>query len=128
MVDGGLVNNIPADVLVSKGCNFVIAVSVTSKLEQQFGKIRADMPGPKYKVPSTIQTIMRGYLVQSVNMNSIGVQPADLMIEPDLTEFDLSEFTRTDELAEVGAATTQAAIEQIRTSLSQIDKDLFQPR
>ena len=26
LVDGGLVNNIPADVLVGKGCNFVIAV------------------------------------------------------------------------------------------------------
>ena len=34
LVDGGLVNNIPADVLVAKGCNFVIASSVTAKLEQ----------------------------------------------------------------------------------------------
>ena len=128
LVDGGLINNVPADVLVSKGCNFVIAVSVTSRLEQQFGKIRPDSPGPKYKVPSTLQTIMRGYMVQSVNMNSVGVQPADLMIEPDVTGFDVSEFTRTDELAEVGATTTEAAIEQIRTSLSQIDKELFKPR
>src|SRR5262249_27497921 len=34
LIDGGLVNNIPADVLVAKGCNFVIAVSVTAKLEK----------------------------------------------------------------------------------------------
>ena len=33
LIDGGIVNNIPADVLVSMGCNFVIAVSVTAKLE-----------------------------------------------------------------------------------------------
>ena len=33
LIDGGLVNNIPADVLVSMGCNFVIAVSVTAKME-----------------------------------------------------------------------------------------------
>ena len=33
LIDGGLVNNIPADVLVSLGCNFVIAVSVTAKME-----------------------------------------------------------------------------------------------
>ncbi len=33
LIDGGLVNNIPADVLVSMGCNFVIAVrSVSAKL------------------------------------------------------------------------------------------------
>ena len=36
LIDGGLVNNIPADVLVSMGCNFVIAVSVTAKLESRF--------------------------------------------------------------------------------------------
>jgi len=39
LVDGGLVNNVPADVLVSMGCNFVIAVSVTAKLEKQFCNI-----------------------------------------------------------------------------------------
>jgi predicted acylesterase/phospholipase RssA/CRP-like cAMP-binding protein len=128
LVDGGLVNNVPADVLVSKGCNFVIAVSVTAKLEQSFGRIRPDDPGPKYKVPSSLQTIMRGYLVQSVNMNSVGVQPADLVIEPDVTTFDLSEFTRTDELAAVGSETTAAAIGEIRRSLANIDEQLFRAR
>ena len=125
LVDGGLVNNVPADVLVSKGCNFVIAVSVTAKLEQEFGKIRPDSPGPKHRAPSVMQTIMRGYLVQSVNMNSVGVQPADLIIDLDVTNFDLSEFTRTDELAAIGAETTQASIESIRTSLASLDKELF---
>ena len=36
LVDGGLVKNIPADVLVDHGCNYVIAVSVTAKIEQEF--------------------------------------------------------------------------------------------
>jgi len=125
LVDGGLVNNVPANVLVSKGCNFVIAVSVTAKLEQEFSKIRPDSPGPKYRSPSVIQTIMRGYLVQSVNMNSVGVQPADLIIELDVTNFDLSEFTRTKELAAIGLETTEASIERIRTSLATLDKKLF---
>ncbi len=125
LVDGGLVNNVPADVLVGKGCNFVIAVSVTAKLEKEFAKIRPDSPGPKYRTPSVMQTIMRGYLVQSVNMNSVGVQPADLIIELDVTNFDLSEFTRTDELAAVGLETTEASMEKIRTALADLDKELF---
>ena len=124
LVDGGLVNNVPADVLVSKGCNFVIAVSVTAKLEQEFASIRPDSPGPKYRTPSVMQTIMRGYLVQSVNMNSVGIQPADLNIDLDVTNFDLSEFTRTDELAAIGLETTEASIEAIRTSLASLDKEL----
>jgi predicted acylesterase/phospholipase RssA/CRP-like cAMP-binding protein len=128
LVDGGLVNNVPADVLVSKGCNFVIAVSVTAKLEQEFGKIRSESPEPKHRAPSVLQTIMRGYLVQSVNMNSVGVQPADLIIDLDVTNFDLSEFTRTDELAAIGAETTKASVESIRTALASLDKELFSKR
>src|SRR5207344_827612 len=34
LVDGGLLNNVPANVLVAKGCNFVIASSVTARLEK----------------------------------------------------------------------------------------------
>ena len=38
LIDGGLVNNIPADVLVSMGCNFVIAASVTAKWKCSFAR------------------------------------------------------------------------------------------
>jgi hypothetical protein len=55
----------------------------------------------------------------------VGVQPADLIIELDVTNFDLSEFTRTKELAAIGLETTEASIERIRTSLASLDKELF---
>ena len=42
LVDGGLLNNIPANVLVAKGCNFVIASTVTAKLEKDFVGIRSE--------------------------------------------------------------------------------------
>jgi len=128
LVDGGLVNNVPANVLVSKGCNFVIAVSVTAVLEPNFADIRPDGKPGKYRAPSVMETIMRGYLVQNVNMNSVGVQPADEVILIDVTEFDLSEFTRTDELAEVGARTVADSIEHLRNSLSHLDGKLFRGR
>lgn len=127
LVDGGLVNNIPADVLVSRGCNFVIAVSVTAKLEQRFAGIHTNATGESPRSPSTIETIMRGYLVQSANMNSIGVHPADVIIEPDATQFDLSEFTRAGELACVGEKATIESIPNIQQLLSQLDPELFGP-
>ena len=125
LVDGGLVNNIPADVLVAKGCNFVIASSVTAKLEQSFGGIAIDKESSKRKRPSTLQVILRGQLVQSVNMNAVGVQPADFVIEPDVTAFDLSEFERTDELAEAGLRATEESISHIRQLLSRLDDKLY---
>ncbi|MCA9439739.1 MAG: hypothetical protein KC964_02960, partial [Candidatus Omnitrophica bacterium] len=79
----------------------------------------------RYKNPSTLQTILRGYIVQNRNMNSVGVQPADFVIEPDVTEFGLTEFTRTDELAAKGEEATCLAVGQIKSSLAQLDARLF---
>jgi predicted acylesterase/phospholipase RssA len=59
LVDGTLVNNIPADVLVSIGCNFVIAISVTAKMEKQFGHITPEGPTPSGTKPSVLQTLLR---------------------------------------------------------------------
>lgn len=50
-------------------------------------------------------------------MNSVGAHQADMVIEPDVTGFDLSEFSRTDELAAVGEATAKLAIPEIRELL-----------
>ena len=125
LVDGGLVNNIPADVLVSKGCNFVIAVSVTAKMEYEFARNRPETPTDKMKSPWTIQTILRSYVVQSRNMHSVGAQPADVTIEPDVTQFDLAEFVRTDELAAVGEETTLQEVPNIKQLLANMDEQLF---
>ena len=125
LVDGGLVNNVPANVLVEEGCNFVIAVSVTAKLEKQFGLNSPDTPTEKMKAPSTLQTILRSHVVQNVNMNSVGVQPADIVIEPDVTGFDLTAFTKTDQLAAIGEQATMAALPDIKKQLAKLDENLF---
>ena len=36
---------------------------------------------------ATIQVIMRQTMVQDYNMNSVGVQPADFVLAPDVTSF-----------------------------------------
>src|SRR5262249_10839360 len=94
LIDGGLMNNIPADGLVSMGCNFVIAVSVTAKMEQVFYAITPDRPTPPVKKPTVVQTLLRSLLVTNHSLNAIGVLSADVVIEPDVTGFDLTEFMR----------------------------------
>ena len=125
LVDGGIVNNVPANLLVANGCNFVIAASVTASLEPQFAKNRPDTPTENMKSASAIKTILRTYVVQNVNMNSVGVAPADFVIQPDVTGFDITEFTRADEMADIGAKTTQEAIPKLKEYLADFDKELF---
>lgn len=125
LVDGGLLNNIPANVLVAKGCNFVIASTVTAKLEKDFAGIRSKGRSRGSRLFSTIQVIMRSQMIQGHSMNAVGVQPADFVVAPDMTSFDLSEFTRADEMALIGETTANASVEELRTMLGKLDAKLF---
>jgi predicted acylesterase/phospholipase RssA/CRP-like cAMP-binding protein len=125
LIDGGLVNNVPANVLVSQGCNFVIAVSVTAKIEHQFGKNKPDTPTPSMKAPSTLRTLMRSFVVQNYNLNDIGVRSADVVIAPDVTGFDLTEFMRAKDLAAIGERAALGQVPRIKQLLSRLDPALF---
>ena len=125
LIDGGLVNNIPADVLVARGCNFVIAVSVSAKMEKEFAAIT---PGATARTkPGMVQTLLRSLLVQNHSLNAFGVQPADVMIAPDVTGFDLAAFTRAEEMAAIGRAAGLDTVPKIRTLLTRLDPQLFPP-
>jgi predicted acylesterase/phospholipase RssA/CRP-like cAMP-binding protein len=125
LIDGGLVNNIPADVLVSKGCNLVIAVSVTAKMEKQFCNITPQSQRAPKKGPTVVQTILRSLLVQNYNLNDFGVRPADVVIEPDVTSYDMTEFVRAKEIAAIGEATALEQIPRIQQLLTRLDPQLF---
>jgi predicted acylesterase/phospholipase RssA len=125
LVDGGLVNNIPADVLVAMGCNFVIAVSVTAKMEKRFCDITPETPRPPRRRPSVVQTILRSLLVQNYSLNDYGVRPADVVIEPDVTGFELTEFMRAKELAAIGEAAAREQVPKIQQLLTRLDPQLF---
>ena len=127
LIDGGLVNNIPANVLASMGCNFVIAVSVTAKLEMSFCDIKPEKSSLSRKKPGIVPTIFRSLLVQNYNLNAFGVQPADVVIEPDVTGIDPSEFMRAKELAVIGEAATLEQVSKMHRLLNRLDPQLFKP-
>ena len=125
LVDGGIVNNVPADVLLNSGCNFVIAASVSASIRPEFASNHAATPTKKMKHASAISTVLRTYVVQNVNMNSVGVAPADFVIQPDISEFKITEFTRADEMAEIGKATTRELIPKLSELLCSLDAPLL---
>jgi len=65
-------------------------------------------------------------MIQDYNMNSVGIQPADFVIAPDVTSFDISEFTRADEMAHIGEATTDAVVAKLHKMLNRLDPKLFE--
>ncbi len=125
LIDGGLINNVPASVLVSMGCNFVIAVSVSAKLEAKFCDIHAENSILPKSKPGMMPTILRSMLVQNYNLNNFGVQPADVVIEPDVTSIDPAEFMRAKELAAIGETTAVDQVAKIQRLLNRLDPRLF---
>ena len=125
LVDGGVMDNIPADVLTSQGCNFVIAVSVTAKIARQFGANKPDTPTPTMRIPSSLRTLLRTLEVQNVSLNAIGIQPAEVVIESEVVDFDLSEFMRAKELFAVGQQAALVQIPKINQLLARLDARLF---
>src|SRR4029453_13869219 len=78
LIDGGVMNNIPADVLTFQGCNFVIAVTVSANIPRQFGPNKPDTPTLSMRIPSSLQTLLRTLEVQNCSLNAIGVRPAEV--------------------------------------------------
>jgi NTE family protein len=125
LIDGGVMNNIPADVLTSQGCNLVIAVSVTAKIATQFGANKPDTPTSSMRTPSSLRTLMRMLEVQNVSLNAIGVRPAEVVIAPEVVDFDLSEFMRARELFAIGEQAALVQIPKIQQLLARLDPVLF---
>ena len=121
LVDGGVLNNLPADVLVNRGADFVIAVDVGSQLPHEFSRLRSDASAKKVRPPNAFDTLLRAMSVQSHRMNALGAQPADFRIEPDVSEFALSDFCSAVEIARVGQEATEQEISALCQALKKVD-------
>ena len=125
LVDGGILNNLPADVLVRQGCNCVIGVDVAATIEHRVRDNLPDTPTEQMKPPGILATLLRCFNVQAHNMSRIGAQRADVTIRPDVSMFASSAFSQTAEMADIGYLATKESMPQIREFLQNLDGDLF---
>src|SRR5262245_23058834 len=105
-------------------CNFLIAVSVTANIRTKFGVNTPDTPTPSMRIPSSLRTLLRTLEVQNFNLNRFGVQPAEVVIAPDVADIDLSEFMRARELAEIGEQAARIQMPKIKELLARLDARL----
>ena len=71
---------------------------------------------------------MRMLEVQNVSLNAIGIQPAEVVIAPEVADIDLSEFMRAKELFAVGEQAALGQIPKIQQLLARLDPVLFSAR
>jgi NTE family protein len=101
LVDGGAMDNVPADVARTMGADVVIAVNVGSMAESR------PVDGTLFGlVNSTMDAMMRASTRR-------GIAAADIIVNPVLEGFSGMDWRRASELAEEGYRATEAKREQL---------------
>jgi len=125
LVDGGILNNVPADVLVNQGATFIVAVDVAAKIGHMFAGNNPTTPTDQMNTPNMFQTLGRVRAAQDRNIRKMGTQDTDFTIEPDVSAFQLTDFQNASAIAQQGVIATREALPQLRKLLKQLDPELF---
>ena len=125
LVDGGVLNVVPANVLVDQGANFVISSDVSAKIAFQFAGNRPDTPTEQMHRAGGIAALVRMRTVQDRNIRAIGGSAADIVIEPDVSEVKLTDFKHADVTAKLGNDAAEEALPELRRILHEMDPQLF---
>lgn len=123
LVDGGVLNNLPGDVLVRRGANLVVGVDVMARLSRSFAGNTPETPTEQMRLSGPLDCLLRVNEVQDKGISALRSSNLDLVIAPDAAEFPFSDFTRGVELAQRGAAAAREAIPQLKQLLAEVDSD-----
>lgn len=115
LVDGGVLNNLPGDVLAERGADFVIAIDVVARLPPDFGVGR--------KRPSILETLLRVTEVQAFGTSALRAASIDALITPDTSAYQFADFSRAKELAEAGERAAEEVLPQLKQRLAEFEAD-----
>ncbi len=116
LVDGGVVNNLPVDVIKAMGVDIVIAVDVGSAADTVDRDRLRTLGG----------ILGRTYAIAQRPNSLEQLQRADIVIQPPLAGFTASQFQRVCELIPVGERAAQAHVAELAPhALSPEDYDAF---
>ena len=113
LVDGGVVNPVPSNVLVEMGCDIVIGVKLTRASRTQ-AKTRTD------RIPRLLDIFTSTFELMQSKITTETAAASTLLIEPTFTEasgFGLRQFPEGRKFIPIGEAAVDAAMPRLATSL-----------
>jgi NTE family protein len=102
LVDGGLLNEVPADVVRAMGADVVLAITLTADR-------RHDAP-PR----NVIDVMYYSFDLLLAARTQASLKAADIVVAPDLAGFSYRDLRKTDELFRRGEAAMRAAVGQLK--------------
>jgi NTE family protein/lysophospholipid hydrolase len=134
LVDGGIVNNLPGDIMRERSCRRVLVVDVGS--DREFTFKLPEIPSPwkflrsrilpftkRIEVPNIADVLMRTTDVGSSQKTREVKKDADLCLRPPIDGYGVLEFESLDEIADVGYRYAKEKLAALRSDKSL--EDLF---
>ncbi len=119
LTDGGVLNNVPGDLLVERGNEMVVGVDVVTKLAQHFAGNTPDMETHEMRRSGPIETLLRVNEVQNYGLVAMRSGAIDFMISPDTSKFEFTDFSRAVELAEAGETAAEESIPRLQELIAE---------
>lgn len=127
LVDGGIMNNFPTEVMVARRAGLVLGVEVASGGSLNAAESAIEdrsalwlLRHGRKQMPSILRILMRCGTVNSELQSVASRAAADVLIQPELPGIDMLSFQAFEKAAESGYRAGAAAVSEIRRSL---DKD-----
>ena len=119
LVDGGILNNVPATVLRNQGADFILTIDVGSELDPTFGKMKKDRSGLLKRKVSYMSTLLRVLDIIQRGHSKTHIAESDFVIVPKCAAYPFEDFTKANELAEIGRTAALEAVGDLVNTLEQ---------
>jgi NTE family protein len=118
LVDGGMINPVPADIVRSMGATFTIAVNVLNDPQR---RRHLGLTGSKKsdKAPSLMNAMVQSLYIMEYEIVRSSILKADILIEPDVSGIEPYEFYRGADAIEAGYKAAQVVMPEIQKLLSE---------
>ena len=129
LVDGGVADPVPAEVAMEMGADITIAVNVVPPMKRGVETVlssfyrRMNVFNPLsylsdgQDMPSLFDIVMNSMQILQYELGNFKAISADVLINPDLSDYTWIEYYRADELIERGAEAAAKALPAIRKTL-----------
>lgn len=131
LVDGGVSDPVPAEVVRSMGADLCIAVNVVPPLKKGIQTVLSrtyqvvnrfnplSYLGNRQNLPNMFDIVMNSMQTLQYELGNFKAISADVLINPDLSDFTWIEYYRSEELIERGARAAEQALPAIQKAIDE---------
>lgn len=125
LVDGGVINNLPGNILREKGFARIIGINVTPAVDSVPVQLSPEKKGNRFKslfdflsIPPILKIILRSLSIESFELLKLRMEDFDYIFQPDVSDIDIFDFHLRDRIFEKGREGARRHLSEIRDSLA----------